>query len=206
MEQTEILVLRKTPFRETSLVVAGIGPDDGLFDFVMKGATQSGKNKFPVIDLFRVVAIEFKPVREGMPTVYSAEQVSSFDRISSEPDGYLLACEMAKFALENSAQNLPCPELFGAMTHILSVLCGYTDIILSPQQCRLLFRLAYLNENGLLPDQLSNDPKKDQLQHRLMAILLEAAQGDMPLPNLDNSYWNQLTDWTRQLCEYHGLK
>ncbi|MBN2643152.1 MAG: recombination protein O N-terminal domain-containing protein [Victivallales bacterium] len=207
MENAEVLVLKKNRFKESSLIVSGLSPDDGRIDFVMKGAYSENKNKFPVIDLFRVVSIEFKPVREGMPTVYSAEALDSYETLSSDPDNYLCACELARFVLDNTEKSLPCPELYGAMNHVLACLCGdHTDTLMTRHQCSLLVRLAYLNENGLLPEQLSDDPKADQLQHRLMAVLLETAQGDLPLPRLEDSYWRQLEEWSIQLCRYNGLK
>ncbi len=206
LQSAEILVLKKIPFRESSLVVSGIGPDDGRIDFVMKGAQTVGAKKFPVVDVFRQVRIDFNPVQEGMPSVYSAEGVCSFDNISANADNYLVACELGRFALENSQPELPCPELCGAMLFVLNALSGNCDYTPSAAQCRLLVRLAYLNEHGLLPETLSADPRKDEMQQRLMAALLEAAQGDMPLPKLQDDYWRQLENWSAQLCVFHGLK
>lgn len=207
MENTELLVLRKTPYRETSLIVGGLSPDDGRFDFVMKGGLAPDKNKFPALDLFREIRVDFQSAAgDRMPTVYEAEPLNSYDRLADNPDKYLLACELGNFALENSSPELPCPELYGAVKHVLASLCGYTDSERTPDQCRMLVRLAYLNENGFLPEAFSDNPRKDDLQHRLMAILLEAAQGEMPLPDLPDSYWKQMADWTFQLCNYHHLK
>jgi len=207
MENTELLVLRKTPYRETSLIVCGLSPDDGRFDFVLKGGQGPGKNKFPALDLFREVRAEFQPAAaDRMPTVYEVEPLESFDQVANDPQNYLLACELGAFALDNSSPDLPCPELYGALKHLLAVLCGYSQMERTPVQMRLLLRLAYLNENGLLPEAFSDDPRKDELQQRLMAILLEAAQGEMPLPALPDAYWLQLEGWTRQLCAYHNLK
>ena len=36
--KTRYMILRKTPFRDTSLVVAGVSADYGRLDFVLKGA------------------------------------------------------------------------------------------------------------------------------------------------------------------------
>ncbi len=206
LQSADVLILKKIPFRESSLVVSGISPDDGRIDFVMKGAQSVGAKKFPVIDVFRQVRIDFNPVIEGMPSVYAAEGVCSFDGISSNAENYMLACELGKFALENSSPQLPCPELCGAMLFILNTLSGNCENPPTAGQCRLLIRLAYLNENGLLPDTLSHDPHKNDMQQRLMAILLEAAQGDMPLPKLQDDYWSQLENWSSQLCVFHDLK
>jgi len=207
MENTELLVLRKSPYRETSLIVGGLSPDDGRFDFVMKGGQGNGKTGFPALDVFREIRVEFQPVPEGrMPTVYNVEPLESFDRVASDPQTYLLACELGAFALDNAAPELPCPELYGALKHLLAVWCGYSAMEKTPTQARLLVRLAYLNENGLLPEVFYDDPAKDELQHRLLAILLEAAQGEMSLPKLPDPYWQQLENWTAQLCLYHQLR
>ncbi|MDD3117642.1 MAG: recombination protein O N-terminal domain-containing protein [Victivallales bacterium] len=206
LQSAEVLVLKKIPFRESSLVVSGISPDDGRIDFVMKGAQTVGAKKFPVIDIFRQVRIDFHPVSDGMPSVYSAESITAFDAIGSHAGNYMLACELGKFALDNSSPQLPCPELCGAMVFVLGALGGSGDAIPTAGQCRLLVRLAYLNENGLLPEALNADAGKNEMQQRLMAVLLEAAQGDMPLPPLTEDYWQQLEEWSGQLCRFHGLK
>ena len=45
--ETVCLILRHTPFQESSLIVSGISPDAGRLDFLLKGARGLGKKKFP---------------------------------------------------------------------------------------------------------------------------------------------------------------
>ena len=68
--KTRYMILRKTPFRDTSLVVAGISAEHGRLDFVLKGARAIGKKQFPTADVFREFLLEFRPSRraESMPT------------------------------------------------------------------------------------------------------------------------------------------
>ena len=40
---TEFLILRKTPFSDSSLVVAGISPEHGQIHFMVRGARKLGK-------------------------------------------------------------------------------------------------------------------------------------------------------------------
>lgn len=205
---TEILILEKSPLRESSLVVSGISPDDGKISFVAKGAANAESKNPSNIDLFKVLEIEVPDTSgNSMPTIYKSDELRSFCHLSEYPDSYLDACILARFALDNSSPDLPCPELYGAMTHVLSLLASPPDDkLITREQARLLVILAYLNENGLIPDSLHPDPARNQLQHRLLAALLEAAQGELPLPGLDHSYWINLERWAWQLCDYHGLK
>ena len=102
--KTRYMILRKTPFRDTSLVVAGISADYGRLDFVLKGARAIGKKQFPTADVFREFHLEFRPARrpESMPTAVSLDLAAAHDAIVQSTDCYLAACSFAAETLRRA--------------------------------------------------------------------------------------------------------
>ena len=84
--KTRYMILRKTPFRDTSLVVAGISADHGRLDFVLKGARAIGKRQFPTADVFREFLLEFRPSRrpDSMPSLVALDLVADHDGIARD--------------------------------------------------------------------------------------------------------------------------
>jgi len=60
MIDANIIVLRKTPFSESSLVIASLSAEHGRLDFLARGAMRVEKKRFPELDLFREVNVHFK--------------------------------------------------------------------------------------------------------------------------------------------------
>lgn len=197
MNRTALIVLRKTPYRETSLIVAGITPESGRLDMVVKGAKKLSAKTFPAVDLFREIDVEINPGQKGLHSVYSADLISNHDNIASFHKNYLAACDIAAFVLRNSQPYVSSPALYLAVKHVFSLLSEKEMSLPFPS----LIRLTYLDEQGLLPEVPANDPFKIQLQ----AQLLEAALGNNELPDINRDYWLKLSDWIDGLCRFHEL-
>ena len=142
------MILRKTPFRDTSLVVAGISAEHGRLDFVLKGARAIGKKQFPTADVFRDFLREFRPSRraESMPTAVSLDLTAAHDGIAQSMDCYLAACSFAAETLRRAQPMLEMPLAWQAF----SVMLTRMEQTLSPQIPLMLARLAVLREHGLL--------------------------------------------------------
>ena len=184
--KTRYMILRKTPFRDTSLVVAGISADHGRLDFVLKGARAIGKIQFPTADVFREFQLEFRPSRrpESMPTLLSMDLTASHDGIAQSMDCYLAACAFASETLRRAQPMLEMPLTWQAF----SVMLTRMERSLSPKIPLMLARLAVLREHGMLSDVV---PYPD-----LAAPLFHCAvDADAPWPDIDETALNRIDSW-----------
>lgn len=197
MNRTNLIVLRKTPYRETSLVVAGITPEMGRLDMLVKGAKKLSAKSFPAVDLFREIDVEINPQNQGLHSVYSADLITNFDNIASVHKNYLAACDIAAFVLRNSKPDVPSPEVYKAVKNIFSKMAKKEMIIPTVA----LIKLVYLDEHGLLPEIPDGDFDKTKLQERLIGLAL----GKNGIPEINQAYWQELSDWIDALCHFHEL-
>ena len=189
--KTRYMVLRKTPFRDTSLVVAGISGDHGRLDFVLKGARAIGKKQFPTADIFREFLIEFRPSRraDSMPTLVSMDLAAAHDGIARSMDCYLAACSFAAETLRRAQPMLEMPLTWQAF----SVMLTRMERTLSPKIPLMLARLAVLREHGMLSDVV---PYPD-----LLAPLFRCAvDADAPWPEIDETSLNRIDGWIETRC------
>ena len=184
--KTRYMILRKTPFRDTSLVVAGISADHGRLDFVLKGARAIGKKQFPTADVFREFLLEFRPSRrpESMPTAVSLDLTAAHDGIVQSMDCYLAACSFAAETLRRAQPMLEMPLAWQAF----SVMLTRMEQTLSPQIPLMLARLAVLREHGLL----SGVVPFPELVVPLFRCAVDAAA---PWPAPDEITLNRIDGW-----------
>ena len=184
--KTRYMILRKTPFRDTSLVVAGISAEHGRLDFVLKGARAIGKKQFPTADVFREFLLEFRPSRraESMPTVISLDLTAAHDGIAQSMDCYLAACSFAAETLRRAQPMLEMPLAWQAF----SVMLTRMEQTLSPQIPLMLARLAVLREHGLL----SGVVPYPELIAPLFRCAVDAAA---PWPDPDETALNRMDGW-----------
>ena len=184
--KTRYMILRKTPFRDTSLVVAGISADYGRLDFVLKGARAIGRTQFPTADVFREFLLEFRPARraESMPSLVSMDLTASHDGIAQSMDCYLAACSFAAETLRRAQPMLEMPLAWQAF----SVMLTRMERTLSPKTPLMLARLAVLREHGFL----SGAAPYPELIAPLFRCAVEA---DAPWPDIDDATLNRLSGW-----------
>ena len=189
--KTRYMILRKTPFRDTSLVVAGISADHGRLDFVLKGARAIGKKQFPTADVFREFLIEFRPSRraESMPTLISMDLTASHDGIAQSIDCYLAACSFAAETLRRAQPMLEMPLSWQAF----SVMLTRMERTSSPKIPLMLARLAVLREHGMLSDVM---PYPDLLPRFFRC----AVDADAPWPEIDETALNRIDGWIETRC------
>lgn len=197
MNRTNLIVLRKTQYRETSLIVAGVAPDLGRLDMVVRGAKKLSSKSFPAVDLFREINVDINPQKKNLHSVYSADLLVNNDNISSFHQNYLAACEIARFVLRNSQTDIPSPELYQALKHIYGIMAEREMEVPYPA----LIKLTYLDEHGLLPEQSAEDSQKGELLLQLLAF----ASGEGEKPEINKAYWEKLSNWIDSLCRFHEL-
>ena len=189
--KTRYMILRKTPFRDTSLVVAGVSADYGRLDFVLKGARAIGKRQFPTADVFREFLLEFRPSRraESMPSLVSMDLTASHDGIAQSMDCYLAACAFASETLRRAQPMLEMPLAWQAF----SVMLTRMERTLSPHIPLMLARLAVLREHGFL----SGVVPYPELVTPLFRCAVDA---DAPWPDIDETAINRISGWVETRC------
>ncbi len=195
-ELIQYIILRKIPYQETSLILAGISSNYGRIDLLVRGAKKIGSKSLPAIDLFREIEVSINPKKEGLQPIYSAELISNFDNIAMNKNSYIDACEISKFILRNSHPGIPSPIAYKSVKTALQGLSNSGEVRYSP-----LVKLAILEEHGVLPDLPSNK----QNESKLLQQLLAASKGDANLPNISSEYMIEIEKWINSLCSYNEL-
>lgn len=148
MPRTPCIILRKTPFQETGLILACLSPDFGRIDLLCRGVRKFGKKSFPVIALFREISIDFKEPKNasGLASLRAPEPVLSHDALAEEPSAYMAACALAAFLLRNSRPMVALPDTFRA----LSLMLTKTAETRTATPWLSYVKLIFLCENGLV--------------------------------------------------------
>ena len=76
---TPLIVLSKSPYRESSLIVVGISPDYGKLQLVCNGAQKISGKEYVQVDLFRELSVEFTESRSTLKTAREIEIISTND-------------------------------------------------------------------------------------------------------------------------------
>ena len=211
MFETELIVLKKTLYKESSWIINGFSVDAGRFDLMLKGGAKNTAKKFPVIDLFREILVQYKDEDKEFHTVYNAELVTQFDALANQTDYFTTACEMSSFLMKNIKPALPCPNTYYAWRNILAYFSNNEACFEAEKpswdvtQCRIILLTCFLDENGLLPDNLGNSYEEDLKQRYLLNLIIEAGAEATPLPRVKEGFWLQLLGWLEALCKYNSL-
>jgi len=203
MIATQMIVLSKQPYKETSLLLSGLSPDYGRLNLVANGAQRLSEKKFPAADLFRELDVEFN--EEGSSDLFTARQLeltASFDALADNPKHFQLAGRIGGFLLKNSAPAVPLPLTYDALRCILEQLSLPDDAPdrWTMEQCAVVIRITYLYENGLLPE--ASSAKEGDFLENLVAAGVECS----PLPECNPEYWKTLNRWLSGLCDFHHLQ
>ena len=200
MISTAVLVLRKTPYSESSIIAATLSPEHGRIDFVIRGAKRISRKKTPQVDLFRELHAEFRMKNSGLQNLYTCELLNFYDGIAAFPDNYLAACEIGTFILRNSQPMIPCPEVYSAIKNAFGMLSrSRTDIPWAE-----LVKLVFLDEHGFLPEDM--DASGDSKKIEAMRNLVNSIVSGKPLPEFPPKTWRKIADWIDGLSRYHGLE
>lgn len=194
--RTDYLVLRKTPYGDTSLVVAGLTRDCGQVHFMVRGGRRIDRSTSPTVDLFRLLHIVYSPGRSGLSTWRQADVVEDYRAVAGNLELCRTAGWLARFALANTCEAVETTQVFAAMRIALRDLA--TAAVSPPpglaESVKCCLGLAFLAENGLLPDYGDDLAAKQRL-----ALLRHCAVGLVPRPKLTHETWRELWAWTLSL-------
>lgn len=193
---SEFLVLRKTPYAETSLVVAGLTPDHGQVHLILKGARRLGKRSFPALDLFRLVRVTYREGKGDLHSPSEVETIEDYGNLVRKTELYQAAGQLARFALANVLPGVAHPNVFQALRVALARFADAAQETAGlADAAHVCLHLAYLHEAGWLPTQT------DQRTRRQCARLLDMAGGGTPLV-LPTETWRELRNWTDALLRH----
>lgn len=197
---TEFLILKKTAYSETSLIVSGITPDYGQMRLMVKGARQLGKNKFPQIDLLRLVSLRCRKRNTALHVPSAVDLLIDYRKVANNYKAYQTACWLAAFAMHNIPEDVEHRRVFIALKYAFERLCIAADKQMANQQSlqavKVGFCIVYLDESGLLPQYAGDDVRRRQRRK-----LLEFGEGKCQAPNLTADAWKKIYTWVLELCE-----
>ena len=199
---TPLIVLNRTPYRESSLIVTGISPDYGKLQIVCNGAMKISGTNFPMVDLFRELSVEFTESKSSLKNAREVELLSAFDKLADFPVNYRLAGKMSAFLLHNIEEELPLPYTYDSFRSVLSHLSCESpeEERWTPMQCAVVLKTAYLCESGLLPQ------SQDERSSAFLENVVAAGIDNSALPKCPQNYWAQLNDWLGSIMDINGLR
>ncbi len=142
------LLLRRTPFGESSLVVQVLTPDLGRVDLVAKGAYRANSRFYAVLDWFHTLELSFPEKTQGLAPLSGADWGVRRKRISGDPTRFRSALTVLELASAAARQGSPEPTLFAATEATLQHLESGD---LPPSLEQLLFELEFLQILGVAP-------------------------------------------------------
>lgn len=185
---TELLILRKTPYQDNTLIVGGISPEYGRMGFSMGMPSGRARKAGAYFDLFQVLQVEYRGSGEELSHCRKYSVVRDYSGVASCRVGFEAACFLARFAMANILPRVSMPAFFRAMEVSLVRLCSADT---QPESVLTGAGLTFLNESGLLSPQTMTPREAAQCQ-----MLLEMASGGAS-PALEASVWTSLWDWTK---------
>jgi len=200
MIRTRFLLLRKASYSESSLIVSGISPDHGLLQFFVGGAKRLGRKRFPAVDVFRVLEVQYTPARTELHRWRSVDTVADYGRLAGAVELFDAAVWLAALALGNVPTNVAHERFFHATTLVLERLATLAadsapvHVAETAVGAVTAAAVVLLDESGLLPDYRGDPQRAKQRQ-----ILLDAAAGREELPRLSLHNWMALHRWTIEL-------
>lgn len=199
---TPLIVLSKTPYRESSLIVVGISPDYGKLSLVCNGAQKISGSNYVLVDLFRELSVEFTESRSPLKNARDIELVSANDKLPDHPVNFRLAGKMAAFLLANIKEELPMPYTYDSFSSVLNHLSctAPEEERWTPMQCAVVLKTAFLCENGLLPQ------SEDERSSAFLENVVAAGIDNSALPRCPEEYWAKLNDWLGTIININGLR
>lgn len=146
MEQTAAILLRKTPWSETSLIVTWLTEDFGTIRTVARGARRPKSAFAGILDLFFCADISFSVSRHSdLHTLREVSLTAVFDISRAQNGGFYLASYFGELAGMTSPSMQPAhgvfdllkrginfvqdsPASFKALSHFEKELCGLLGV------------------------------------------------------------------------------
>ena len=199
--QTSFIVLKKTPYQDSHLLLYGISPDYGKISLLLYNGCKADRNHFPSADLFQEFNISFEQKDNSeLFTAKEVEMLSDFSSIADNILNFKFAGKIAQFLLTHTENNLPFPFTYDAARNV------FLQLILPPdtpgkwtlEESAAAFKLCFLYEAGLLPE---FEGKVAELIENIISAVIEGAV----LPAQPESYYKKLNQYCNSLLEYHNI-
>jgi recombinational DNA repair protein (RecF pathway) len=198
---TQLLILKKVPYGESSLIVNCLSGEFGRVDILVKGARRLGKKKFPEIDIFNEISISFRESQTGtLHTMINSELLSSAIDMANFPNNLGSAINCAGFIIANTHFNMHTSRLYMALKKMIS---DFSEREFDGAW-RSFIRLIYLDEQGFLP-RYEDNPAFANFAN-LIKNIIEYCEGRSNFrPPLSERYILKLQRWTASACRIHAI-
>ncbi|QSH42168.1 DNA repair protein RecO [Lentisphaerota bacterium ZTH] len=210
METANLIILRKTPYGETSLIISGLSDNFGKLDLLIKGARKTGKKKFPAVDLFREIQVTFSEKGSSeLRNATGAEVIRANDSLVNDISAFEFASHAGSFILKNTAADLPCPLTYESLRHILQNLALLGNKQPAPwnvEECSVILKTTFLYENGMLPEELNSNQEKNQQTLQFLHSVIECGNEGTKLNSMPTAALHKISKWLNSLIKYQQLK
>lgn len=150
--QDDGLILRRSPFGESSLVVQVLTRNHGRVHFTAKGAYRATSGYAFVLDLFHTISLEWShATRRELQYLGRADLARRREGLSGRPDVYrgaLMMLELIELAARPGAADR---NLFELAEHGLEELVQHPSSTHGVDRTLILFELRFLEHLGLSP-------------------------------------------------------
>ncbi len=200
LNQSTIIILRKQPYQEHNLIIEGVTPDFGKMSLMLYGGQKMGGKKFIGADIFQEFDFSFEEnTKSDMQIAKDFELLTDCSNIASNALNFKFAGKLGKFLLQNSSYNLPMPLGYdSARNCFVNLAYEENQNHWTLEECAVAFKLAYVYENGYLPE------ITDIQQNNLLENLISSAVEGIAL-NINPTYCHQLNLWLNSLLDYHKI-
>ena len=144
-----VILLSRTPFGESSLVVQGISARHGRLSWMAKGAYRASSRFYCVLDLCDTLELEWQTAQgSDLHTLRAGSLLVRRAGLCADPRRFRAAMVLTELADLVSRAGQPEPGLFASLERGLDALL---DLQGSPDWAQARFELELLSELGLLP-------------------------------------------------------
>ncbi len=204
-ERTQVIILQKTPYRESDLVAVGLSPDVGRLSLLLRGARKVEAKKFPCADLYRELDVEYPPSdRSELYTPVAIDLCEDYSALADDPEKFRFAGKIGAFLLRNSPPEVAMPFTYDTLKHVLFNLAAGSEALWTIPESSVIVKLTYLYENGLLPG-LSGGTPQEAKALELFEAIVGAGIDYAPLPECRADYWPQLNNYLNGLIAANSL-
>ena len=206
---TRIIVLKKTAYQESSLIVSSISAEYGRLDFLVKGARRITQKEQPIVDIFRELDVKFRESSSDLNSPQSLDLVEENDKIALNPDVFIEVSRLTSFLLKNIYPHISCERVYAAFKILLKKsAAGRIETF-----DFTLLKLVFLSENGLLPSHFETSSNsslqyiaEEKKQRNFLNKLISYAEGKSNIPVFSSEYQNKFMAWVINQCRYNGLE
>ena len=185
---TDFLALRKTPYQDHAVIVAGVSPELGRMSFFVRLPASTSRRSYAHLDIFQLVHLDYRQSSAELCYASDIELVSDYCGVAVNQASFGAACWISQFTLANLLPHIAMPQYFTALRVAFIRLMGGRPC---PHAVLTGLGLTYLHEAGWL-----NATRLSSAEAAQCGLLLRMAQGG-DFPGLSTETWEALWEWTR---------